>query len=152
MDPDLLQLVLLALLVQLLTSVAAPASLTWQHRAQWEAGSSVAGRPAVPCGGRAERRVGCLVPSAGGSDAVVTARAVQRGRRGGRGRARGRRATRHHRRGQERTLGQGSSGGGNGGGGLCLLSLNVQSVKLKILSLRHDLSHFNCDVCILTET
>ena len=37
-------------------------------------------------------------------------------------------------------------------GGLCILSLNMQSIKSKIVSLRHDLKHFDCGICVLSET
>ena len=35
---------------------------------------------------------------------------------------------------------------------MCILSLYIQSVKRKILSLPHDLSHYDFDICILSET
>ena len=78
----------------------------------------------------------------------------RRGRRGGRGRARGRRG------GRRRCFGgvgagevsRRASSGGDGKGGLCVLSLNIRSIKPKILSLRHDLSSFEGDVCVLSET
>ena len=35
---------------------------------------------------------------------------------------------------------------------MCILALNVQSLKPKILSVRHDLSYYGCDICVLSET
>ena len=37
-------------------------------------------------------------------------------------------------------------------GSVCFAALNVRSLKPKILSLRHDLNFFDCDVCVLSET
>ena len=40
----------------------------------------------------------------------------------------------------------------NGRGALSILSLNILSLKPKILELRHDLELFNCDIAVICET
>ena len=39
-----------------------------------------------------------------------------------------------------------------GRGGICFAALNIRSLKPKVLSLRHDLGFYDCDVCVLSET
>ena len=71
MDPDLLRLLLFAILVRIYTSAAAPASLPWRHRAPWETGGSIACRPAAPPS-RPAARWSCPALSADGSSGVVS--------------------------------------------------------------------------------
>ena len=149
MDRDLLRLAVLLFLVRLLVSAAAPAAIRTRQqgrrRTSRSSGHDVIGHlsPLPGLGGLAAtaqaRDVELLLPAGGGP--------ARRGRtrRGGRGRPRGRRGGRRHRR-EERHQGV------EGRGGICVVALNVRSLKPKILSLRHDLGYFDCDVCALSET
>ena len=141
---DILRLILFAALLRFYVAAASPAAPPWNHYAHGGHSCTSTVRPAR------ERREPAAAPAqgrqaAGSADRSAAGR--RRTRRGGRRRARGRRAGRRH---QQR--GPSTVSGGGGYGGLCVVSLNVQSVKPKILSLRHDLNHFNCDICVLSET
>ena len=152
MDPDLLRLLLLLISVRLIVAAATPAAVP-SRRGAWGRSSRSSSRDVTSrtpgllqlgdwtAPARLDEAESLLLPSGGGP-----ARR-RRTRRGGRGRPRGRRAGRRHRRGNV------NGGAGRAGReGMCFVTLNIRSLKPKVLSLRHDLEFFDCDLCVLTET
>ena len=157
MNTELLQLVFFAVLVRLFVIAAEPAAAPWPQQTWGKfcgstgLAAAAAQRLLPECCAAAEER-GPVVLAARSAGGAAPGRRTRRG--GRRRRSRGRRGGRRHQRGGG---GGGASSsapapGGGGSWGLCVLSLNIQSVKPKILSLRHDLSYLNCDICVLSET
>ena len=159
MDGDLFRLLLLLLFTGLVVSAATPAAAVphrrgYRTRTTRSSNSRDALLPSPPLPLTEEtptERSGSAVLVIPGTEAESTRRRRSRrtrGRRGGGGRARGRRGGRRRCGGVSRRV----CDMGGDGSGLCLISLNIRSIKPKILSLRHDLSFYDCDICVLAET